>query len=77
VAAGERYRITVTLTNEIAYDVAAGHRLGLVLSGSNYPRFERNPGTGDDFYEDAAAPVAVENTIALDGSARLVVEALP
>ena len=28
---------------------ARGHRLGLHISSSNYPRFEKNPNTGDDF----------------------------
>jgi len=26
-----------------------GHRIGLRISSSNYPRFEKNPNTGDDF----------------------------
>jgi predicted acyl esterase len=26
-----------------------GHRIGVQVSSSNYPRFERNPNTGDDF----------------------------
>ncbi|MFV1967844.1 MAG: CocE/NonD family hydrolase [Pirellulaceae bacterium] len=28
---------------------ARGHRIGLHISSSNYPRFEKNPNTGDDF----------------------------
>ena len=28
---------------------ARGHRLGLHISSSNYPRFEKNPNTGEDF----------------------------
>ena len=29
-----------------------GHRIGLQISGSNYPRFEKNPNTGEDFPGD-------------------------
>jgi putative CocE/NonD family hydrolase len=31
---------------------AAGHRIGLQISSSNYPRFEKNPNTGEDFPSD-------------------------
>jgi putative CocE/NonD family hydrolase len=40
-----------------------GHRIGLHISSSNYPRFERNPNTGKDFpVEGEPLPVA-HNTV--------------
>jgi predicted acyl esterase len=72
VVAGERYVVTIEIVNELGYRFAAGHRVGLIVSGSNYPRFERNPNNGDDFYSNAATSVAVTDTIFLDGTSKLV-----
>ena len=33
----------------ISWVFNTGHRIGLQVSSSNYPRFEKNPNTGDDF----------------------------
>ena len=33
----------------ISLIVNKGHRIGLQVSSSNYPRFEKNPNTGEDF----------------------------
>ena len=33
----------------ISVIVNAGHRIGVHISSSNYPRFEKNPNTGEDF----------------------------
>lgn len=77
VQPGQPYDLIVTLTNELAYDLPAGHRLGIIVSSSNYPRFARNPNTGDDFYEDATAPQTVTNTLVLGGATRLLVQVLP
>lgn len=72
VASGERYAVTVDIINDLGYRFAAGHRVGLIVSGSNYPRFERNPNNGEHFYTDAASSVAVTETLYLDGTSRLV-----
>ncbi len=37
---------------------ARGHRIGLHISSSNYPRFEKNPNTGDDFPSEGELRVA-------------------
>ena len=34
------------------------HRIGLQISSSNYPRFEKNPNTGDDFPDESNLRVA-------------------
>ncbi len=60
---GQVYDITVTLTNEEGYNFAQGHRIGLIVTSSNYPRFARNPNNGNDFYQDEAGSVSVQNTI--------------
>ncbi|MBI5526198.1 MAG: CocE/NonD family hydrolase [Deltaproteobacteria bacterium] len=65
VTAGLAYSITIALTNELAYTFLPGHRVGVIITSSNYERFDRNPNTGDDFFEDAAAPLVVTNTILL------------
>lgn len=39
-----------------------GHRIGLFISSSNYPRFAVNPNTGDDFLEGSEPRVA-RNTV--------------
>lgn len=72
VEPGEHYTMQVELTSEFGYTFAAGHRIGLIVSGGNYPRFERNPGTGDDFHSEASPAVAVDNTIYFGEHTRLV-----
>jgi uncharacterized protein len=42
----------------IAYEVSAGHRIGLHLSSSSFPRLERNLNTGGDNWADTAYQVA-------------------
>lgn len=56
---------------EVEIDIGAislvfntGHRIGLFISSSNYPRFEVNPNNGDDFPGDRP-PVVAHNTIHL------------
>jgi predicted acyl esterase len=72
VVPGERYTVSVTLTNDLAYTFAVGHRVGIVITSSNYQRFDRNPNTGDDFYSDGVTPTTVTNTLIMDGTSRLV-----
>lgn len=67
-----RYSIVIDLTADLAYTFAAGHRVGLIISSSNYARFDRNPNTGDDFWDTAGSGVPVTNTLYLDGSSTLV-----
>ena len=63
--AGEMGELTVDL-GPISIIFNAGHRIGLQISSSNYPRFEKNPNTGADFpTEDGESRVAT-NTIYLD-----------
>jgi predicted acyl esterase len=77
VAPGTRYEIEVPVINQLAYNLGAGHRLGIILTSSSWPRFERNPGTGDDFYAAASNPQAVTNTIFCDSASRLLVTVDP
>lgn len=44
----------------------AGHRIGLQISSSNYPRFEVNPNTGADFPEKGGEMRRARNTVHLD-----------
>jgi hypothetical protein len=42
-----------------------GHRIGVQVSSSNYPRFEKNPNTGDDFPKEDNLRIA-KNTVCMD-----------
>lgn len=68
VVPGDRYDLVVPIGAPLAYDVPPGHRLGLIITSSNSPRYARNPNDGADFFADSAAPLVVTNTIHLDGS---------
>ena len=63
VVPGETYNIKITLVNDLAYTFEQGSRIGLIISSSNYPRFDKNPNNGDDFYTTATSSVTVTNTI--------------
>ncbi|MBL9087667.1 MAG: hypothetical protein JNM10_11055, partial [Planctomycetia bacterium] len=56
VAAGTPYDVEVVLP-DLAADVVAGHRLVVVVAGSNAPRYEVSP-----------VPVTVTLRLAADGS---------
>ncbi|HOJ32640.1 MAG TPA: CocE/NonD family hydrolase [Candidatus Hydrogenedentes bacterium] len=43
-----------------------GHRIGLHISSSNYPRFEVNPNTGDDFPPKEGEMRVAQNTVHLN-----------
>ena len=74
--AGTRTTVPITFTSDLAYTFAAGHRVGLIITGSNFPRFERNPNTGADFFPDSGMPAFDANsTLFLDGTSRLVLQA--
>jgi predicted acyl esterase len=73
VPAGQRVEVPVQPLTDLAYTFAAGHRVGLVVSNANYPRFDRNPNTGDDFLADGGAPArAITTTLFTDGASRVV-----
>lgn len=76
VVAGTEYDVPVELANHLAYDLPVGHALGLIVSSSNFPRFDVNPNDGTDFLEDGSG-VAVTNTVVTDGVSRLTVPVAP
>jgi putative CocE/NonD family hydrolase len=51
----------------VSWVIASGHRIGLHVSSSNYPRFDVNPNTGEDFAGDAGKRIA-HNTVFMDAS---------
>ncbi len=57
LAPGEVAKLEIDLWS-ISVVFAPGHRIGLHISSSNYPRFEKNPNTGDDFPQDGKLAVA-------------------
>jgi len=46
------YEITLSL-DSTAYVFNSGHKIRLAISGSNYPRFESNPNTGDALWQNS------------------------
>ncbi len=44
------YRLDLWATSHL---FKAGHRLGLEVSSSNFPRYDRNPNSGHDLFADA------------------------
>jgi uncharacterized protein len=44
------YEVSIDM-GEIAMRIPAGHRLRLQVSSSNFPKFDRNPNTGEDPFE--------------------------
>lgn len=62
---GDIGRIEIDLWS-ISLIVDQGHRIGVQISSSNYPRFEKNPNTGADFPDDGDLQVAT-NTIHFGG----------
>lgn len=76
VVSGTRYGLTVELISDLAYTLAAGHRLGLIITSSNFPRFAQNPNNGDPFI-GGSPPVFVTNTLYLDGMSAIVLAVGP
>lgn len=72
VVPGMTYEVTVDVINDLSYGFAAGHRVGLIVTSSNAPRFDPNPNNGLPFYTDVLSSITVTNTLVLDGFARLV-----
>ncbi len=58
---GEIGKVVIDLWS-ISLIVNKGHRIGVQISSSNYPRFEKNPNSGDDFPAEDNLHVA-RNTI--------------
>lgn len=81
VVPGTPYAIEARLQSDLAYDVPAGHRLGLIVSATNWPLFARNPGDGAVFLRGDTASgtparllgdaVAATNTLHLGANTRI------
>ncbi len=50
---GEPVAVRVDLTNHAGWTFLPGHQLGLIVSGSNYARFDVNPHNGANFFTGA------------------------
>lgn len=74
---GQVYEVTVDL-RDIAYRVAAGHRLRLHIAGTSFPRLARNMNGGGDPYAEARPQVARITIHTGDGTpSRLELSVLP
>lgn len=54
---GKIYKIKVNLGNTFYY-FAEGHSIGIILSGSNWPRFEINPQSGEEIHKETEKLIA-------------------
>jgi len=62
VKPGDRAELSIDLWSfSIIFN--AGHRIGVQISSSNYPRFEINPNTGEDFPDNTSSTVPAINSI--------------
>ncbi len=62
---GEVYKFTIDLWST-SNCFLAGHRIGVEISSSNFPQFDRNPNTGHEFGKDDETRIAAQ-TIYHDG----------
>jgi hypothetical protein len=70
----ERTSLSVTL-EDMAHTFLPGHRVRLVVSGSDYPRFDLNPNDGGTLYDEADTLVTVITVFSGGtGGSRLVME---
>jgi polyhydroxybutyrate depolymerase len=64
---GEVYEVTVILT-PTAHTFLKKHRIRILVSSSNYPRFDRNPNNGEHFLTDKKKALAATNKVYHDAS---------
>ncbi len=64
---GEIYELTVELGNT-AYVFPAGHRIGLAVSSSNFPRFKLNLNNGGHPFRDTTDTLVALNTVFHDAA---------
>jgi putative CocE/NonD family hydrolase len=64
---GQRYAYDIDMgSTSIIFN--RGHRIRIAISSSNYPRFDKNPNSGDDWpYKKQMAPMVAHQTIFLGG----------
>jgi predicted acyl esterase len=60
VVPGQRYSLVVDLVKDFAITIAPGHRLGVMVTGSNWPLFARNPADGAVFMRSDVLPATNE-----------------
>ena len=54
---GKVYKVTFQPMTTSNY-FAAGHRIRVEISSSNFPRFDRNMNTGGNTYDETKGPIA-------------------
>ncbi len=60
ITPGEIYEITVEMTNT-AITFLEGHRIGLVVSSSNYPKYDNNLNDGEQLYGEGEGIIATNS----------------
>ncbi len=68
---GEIYPVTISL-NPIAFTITPGHRLRIIITSSNYPRFNRNMNNGGEIhpnndFDAVVDPLIATNTLHFGG----------
>lgn len=59
---GKIYSVTVRLS-VTAHTFQTGHQIRVLVSGSNYPRFDINPNNGESFFSSNPEPVKATNIL--------------
>jgi len=71
VVPGDVYEIEISLVNQLAYTFVKGHKIALIITSSNFPRFAINPGTGANVFKDGDDFIKVKNSLIFDGFSRV------
>jgi predicted acyl esterase len=66
ITPGDIYPITIALP-ATAHTFLPNHKIKIIISSSNYPRFVRNPNNGNDFLQEGESGLAALNTIYFGG----------
>ena len=74
----EIYEIDVELQDS-AITFPAGHRIRIVITSSNWPRYHANPNDGGPLYDEGAIPMIAHNSIYHDADhpSRFTIQLLP
>jgi putative CocE/NonD family hydrolase len=72
----EVYQISVKLGDR-AYVFETGHRIGIDIQSSNYPRFDVNPGNGERFLEEDGSNGVIQNNLVYFGPEKTTSLILP
>ncbi|KAH3766458.1 acyl esterase [Pelomyxa schiedti] len=70
---GQRNSLIVEITNPLSWVFLPSHSIGIIVTSSNYPIFDRNANTGVDIWADyTVTPVNASNNVYISPTSKLV-----